>query len=154
MKKWSFFFFPKQNSYVHWDHKPNSIKTQQSGKGWQELSGREGGSAVSRVQFGVSPQWHQKRKGKKGKKKEMKENCKFFLVTILKRAKFLWEIGHERCEAARKEGRTFVCKCSMKVGMLRQKHCDQRRGFQWTEWTVCCFSKAHCAQDQRMARTL
>lgn len=50
-----FLFFPKQNSYVHWDHKPNSIKTQQSGKEWQELSGREGRSAVSSVQFGVSP---------------------------------------------------------------------------------------------------
>lgn len=78
-------------------------------------------------EFNMSPQWHQK--GKK-KKKEMKENCKFFFVTILKRTKFCWEIGHKRCEEARKEGRTFVCKCSIEVGLFRQKHCDQRGDFQ------------------------
>jgi len=82
---------------------------------------------VSRV---LSSACHHNGIKRERKKKEMKENCKLFLVTILKRTKFLWEIGHERSEELRTEGRTFVCKCSIKVGLFRQKHYDQRGDFQ------------------------
>lgn len=80
------------------------------------MSQREEGSAESRVLSSACHQCHQKEKEKKNP--EMKEKCKFFLATILKRIKFCWEIGHKRCEGVRKEGRTFVCNCSIKVGLF------------------------------------
>lgn len=127
-KKWS--FFPKQSSYIHWDHKPNSIKRRKHEKvGRGGTNWARGRKRLLRAESWVQCVTTMASKGK-GKKKEMKEICKFFLVIISKRTKFWRELGRERFEETRKGGRTFVCKCIMKVvGLFSEKHCDQRGDF-------------------------
>lgn len=74
---------------------------QKGGEGWHKPSQREEGSAESGVSRSACH--HNGIKRERKKKKEIKENCKLFLVTILKRAKFWWEIGHKRCEEGGKK---------------------------------------------------
>lgn len=139
-------FFPNQSSYIHRDHKPNSIKRRKHGK-----VGRGGTNwARGRKQLLRAESWVQRvttmaSKGKE-KKKGNEGNLQIFLSYHSEKNKVVVGIRSRKIWGD-KERRQDLC---LQVhnesgGTVHRETLWSASRFLRLEWTVCCFSKSHCA---------